>query len=314
MKPAMVLTEDDVQRVRESLLKTLTARHKVVIAPCLAEVSVLNKSKSILRRSFKEKWNTVGKGVIALVYNTDSLGQRIEICLTSIKTQAVIWRETVVAYLTRIESPQPNYHTFNSTKNFYERAAIRYENETVASLVLRALSVFSSQSKSQRDARSPGHKPASRSHSFNVAPRPRHPRAQENAFERCTVALSNIQIQQVFSSEGKPVSEPQRASLCTKPEQNLSQSPQSDRLVSISEVCEKSSTDHTTIYHPNKQLLSCKQPSRSASFSLVRRCTEPVLRRTELMVTDLCTTELWNLYNLWSHSRPPRKEQNVRNS
>lgn len=292
MKPAMVLSGEDVQRVRESLEKTLTPQHKVVIAPCLAEVFVLNKSKSILRRSFKEKWNTIGKGVIALVYNTDSLGQRIEICLTSIKTRAIIWRETVVAYLTRIESPQPNCHTFNSTKNFYEKTAIRYDNETVASLVLRALSVFSSQSKSQRDARSSGHKPASRSHSFNVAPRPRHPRAQENAFERCTVALSNMQIQQVFSSsEGRPVSEPQTASLCTRSAQIVPQSPQSDRLVSVSEACEKSSPDQTTDYH-HKQILSNKRPTRSTSFNLVRRRTEPVLQRTELMVTDLCTTEL----------------------
>lgn len=296
MKPAMVLSDEDVQRVRECLVKTLTPRHKVVIAPCLAEVFVLNKSKSILRRSFKEKWNTVGKGVIALVYNTDSLGQRIEICLTSVKTRAVVWRETVVAYLTRIESPQPSYHTFNSTRNFYEKTAIRYENETVASLVLRALNVFSSPSKSQRDARGPGgHKPASRSHSFNVAPRPRHPRAQENAFERCTVALSNIQIQQVFSSEGRPASEPQKGLLCkttsalTTPH---AQSQQSERLVSISEACEKSSSDQTTFYHPNKQILSYKQPSRSHSFNLVRRCTEPVINRTDLMVTDLCTTEL----------------------
>lgn len=295
MKPAMVLSDEDVQRIRESLEKTLTPRHKVVIAPCLAEVFVLNKSKSILRRSFKEKWSTVGKGVIALVYNTDSLGQRIEICLTSIKTRAVIWRETVVAHLSRIESLQPNYHTFNSTKNFYEKAAIRYENETVASLVLRALSVFSSQSKSQRDARGSGHKAASRSHSFNVAPRPRHPRAQENAFERCTVALSNIQIQQVFSSEGRPSSAPQTASLCgTTSSQTTPQS--GDRLVSISEACEKSSfelsSDQKSVYHLNKQLLSYKRPARSTSFNLVRRCTEPVLKRTDLMVTDLCTTEL----------------------
>ena len=293
MKPAMVLSGEDVQRVRESLGKTLTPQHKVVIAPCLAEVFVLNKSKSILRRSFKEKWNTIGKGVIALVYNTESLGQRIEICLTSIKTRAVIWRETVVAYLTKIESLQPNCHTFNSTKNFYEKTAIHYENETVADLVLRALSVFSSQSKSQRDVRSPGHKPALRSHSFNVAPRPRHPRAQENAFERCTVALSNIQIQQVFSSrEGRPDIAPQAASLYTRSAQIVPQSPQCNRLVSVSEVCEKNSPDQTTDYH-QKQILSNKRPSRSTSFNLVRRRTEPVLQKTELiMVTDLCTTEL----------------------
>lgn len=121
MKPVMILSEVDVQRVRESLAKTLTPRHKIVIAPCLAEVFVFNRSKGILRRSVKEKWNLIGKGVIALVYNTDSLGQRIEICLISVKTRAVTWRETVVAHLTRLESPQPNYHTFNSTKNFCEK-------------------------------------------------------------------------------------------------------------------------------------------------------------------------------------------------
>lgn len=293
MKPAMVLSDEDVQRVRESLVKTLSPQHRVVIAPCLAEVFVLNKRKSILRRSFKEKWNTVGKGVIALVYNTDSLGQRIEICLTSIKTRAVVWRETVVAYLTRIESPQPTYHTFNSTKNFYEKAAICYDNETVAGLVLRALSVFSSQSKSHRDARGSGHKPASRSHSFTVAPRPRHPRAQENAFERCTVALSNIQIQQVFSAEGIPACKPQKASLCrTTSARTAPQSQQSERLVSISEVCEKAPSDQRSVYHSNKQLLNYKQPALSTRFNLGRRCTDPLLTKTDLMVTDLCTTEL----------------------
>lgn len=298
MKPAMVLSDKDVQRVRESLTKTLTPQHKVVIAPCLAEVLVLNKSKSILRRSFKEKWNSVGKGVIALVYNTDSLGQRIEICLTSIKSREVIWRETVVAHLSRVESPQPNYHTFNSTKNFFEKAAIRYDNETVANLVLRALSVFSSQSKS---AKVSGHKPASRSHSFTVAPRPRHARAQEakSAFERCTVAISNLHIQQVFSSDGRPVSAPQTASMCgTSSALTASQSQQrSDCLFSVCESREQNSTqlssDQNSVHHFNKQPLNNNRPVRSTSFNLVRRCTEPVLKpRTDLLVTDLCTTEL----------------------
>lgn len=292
MKPAMVLSEEDVQRVRESLMKTLTPRHKVVIAPCLAEVFVLNKSKSILRRSIKEKWNLIGKGVIALVYNTDSLGQRIEICLTSLKTRAITWRETVLAHLTRIESPQLNYHTFNSTKNFCEKTAIRYDNDTVAGLVLRALSVFSSQSKSLRVTNG-GHKPALRSHSFNVAPRPKHPRAQENAIERCTVALSNMQVQQVLSSEGRSVNDSQSSALYTREVEIIrSESKQSDGLVSSPEMREKSSTHSATTYHPNNRLLSCKQPARSKSFNLVRRRTEPVIERREPMVTDLCTTEL----------------------
>lgn len=290
MKPTMVLTDEDVLRIRESLAKTLTPRHKVVIAPCLAEVFVNKIRLSILRRPTKEKWSTVGRGVVALVYNTDSLGQRIEICLTSLKTRAVVWRETVVADMTRIESPQPTFHTFNSTKNFHEKAGIRYENETVASLVLRALSVFSSQSNSQRGS---GHKPAARSHSFNVAPRPRHPRAHETAFERCTVALSNIQIQQVFSAEGRPLAAPQIATPCGEEvSAPATRSQKRDRhLLSITEVCEKPTTDISRIERPAKpEILNNNRPVRS--FSLVRRCTEPVLKRRDLMVTDLCTTEL----------------------
>ena len=290
MKPTMVLTDEDVLRIRESLAKTLTPRHKVVIAPCLAEVFVNKIRLSILRRPTKEKWSTVGRGVVALVYNTDSLGQRIEICLTSLKTRAVVWRETVVADMTRIESPQPTFHTFNSTKNFHEKAGIRYENETVASLVLRALSVFSSQSNSQRSS---GHKPAARSHSFNVAPRPRHPRAHETAFERCTVALSNIQIQQVFSAERMPLAAPQIATPCGEEESALTtRSQKRDRhLVSITEVCEKPTADISRIERPGKpEILNNNRPVRS--YSLVRRCTEPVLKRRDLMVTDLCTTEL----------------------
>lgn len=295
MKPTMVLTDEDVLRIRESLAKTLTPRHKVVIAPCLAEVFVNKMRLSILRRPTKEKWSAVGRGVVALVYNTDSLGQRIEICLTSLKTRAVVWRETVVADMTRIESPQPTFHTFNSTKNFHEKAGIRYENETVASLVLRALSVFSSLSNSHRDtSRGSGHRPASRSHSFNVAPRPRHPRAHETAFERCTVALSNIQIQQVFSAEERPLAAPQIATPCGEEASAFTTlSQEKDRhLVSISEVCEKPTTDISRIERPAKpELLNNKRPVRR-SYSLVRRCTEPVLKRRDLMVTDLCTTEL----------------------
>lgn len=292
MKPTMVLTDEDVLRIRESLAKTLTPRHKIVIAPCLAEVFVNKVRLSILRRPTKEKWSTVGRGVVALVYNTDSLGQRIEICLTSIKTRAVVWRETVVADMTRIESPQATFHTFNSTKNFHEKAGIRYENETVAGLVLRALSVFSSQSKSQlRDAsRGSGHKPASRSHSFTVAPRPRHRAAHETALERCTVALSNIQIQQVFSAEGRPLVEPQIARVCG--ETSARSTPPQKRhqhLVSISEVSEKPAVDISRIERPVKpETFTSKRPVRS----LVRRCTEPVIKRRDLMVTDLCTTEL----------------------
>ncbi|XP_078359679.1 uncharacterized protein LOC144644132 [Oculina patagonica] len=289
MKPTMVLTDEDVQRIRESLAKTLTPRHKIVIAPCLAEVFVNKVRLSILRRPTKEKWSTVGQGVVALVYNTDSLGQRIEICLTSIKTRSVVWRETVVADMTRIESPQPTFHTFNSTKNFHEKLGIRYENETVASLVLRALSVFSSQSKST--SRGSGHKPASRSHSFNVAPRPKH-RVHETAFERCTVALSNIQIQQVFSSEGRPLAQPQIARVFggeTSAETTPSQG-KGRHLVSISEVSEKPPVDISRIECPViPELFTKKRPVRS--LSLNRRRTEPVLRR-DLMVTDLCTTEL----------------------
>lgn len=294
MKPTMVLTDEDVLRIRESLAKSLTPSHKIVIAPCLAEVFVNKIRLSILRRPTKEKWSSVGQGVVALVYNTDSLGQRIEICLTSIKTRAVVWRETVVADMTRIESPQPTFHTFNSTKNFHEKAGIRYENETVARLVLRALSVFSSQSKSQlRDTiRGTGHKPASRSHSFNVAPRPRH-RAHESAFERCTVALSNIQIQQVFSAEGRHLAEPQVARVCGETSAQTTPPQEKDRhLVSISEVSEKPTVDISRIECPVKpaELFTKKRPVRS--LSLVRRCTEPVLKRRDLMVTDLCTTEL----------------------
>lgn len=291
MKPVMILSEVDVQRVRESLAKTLTPRHKIVIAPCLAEVFVFNRSKGILRRSVKEKWNLIGKGVIALVYNTDSLGQRIEICLISVKTRAVTWRETVVAHLTRLESPQPNYHTFNSTKNFCEKTAIRYENETVASLVLRALSVFSSQSKSLRDTKSVGHKPALRSHSFNVPPRPKHC-VQENAIERCTVALSNMQVQQVFNHEGKQVNESQRGSMCRRQVNVISENKRSDLCLSIPDARKRSSTRITTTYHPNDRLLNGKQPARSQSFNLTRRRTEPIIEKPELMVTDLCTTEL----------------------
>ena len=293
MKPTMVLTDEDVLRIRESLAKTLTPRHKVVIAPCLAEVFVNKMRLSILRRPTKEKWSTVGRGVVALVYNTDSLGQRIEICLTSLKTRAVVWRETIVADMTRIESPQSTFHTFNSTKNFHEKAGIRYENETVAGLVLRALSVFSSQSNSKRDTlRGSGHKPALRSHSFNVAPRPRHPRAHETAFERCTVALSNIQIQQVFSAEGRPLTAPQIATLRREETSAPTRSQEKDRhLVSITEVCEKPTTDISRIERPTKpEILNNNRPVRS--FSLVRRCTDPVLKRRDLMVTDLCTTEL----------------------
>ncbi|KAJ7337935.1 hypothetical protein OS493_008094 [Desmophyllum pertusum] len=266
MKPTMVLTDEDVQRVRESLAKTLTPQHKIVIAPCLSEVFVNKIRFSILRRPTKEKWSTVGRGVVALVYNTDSLGQRIEICLTSLKTRAVVWKETVVADLTRIESPQPTFHTFNSTKNFHEKAGIRYENETVARLVLRALSVFSSQSKALRDTRSSsGHKGASRSHSFNVAPRPRHPRARahESAFERCTVALSNIQIQQVFSAEGRPLAEPQTARMCgeTASAQTTTAAQENDRrLVSISEGCEKTTADMSRVERPAKPLLPTNGP------------------------------------------------------
>jgi len=189
---------------------------------------------------------------------------------------------------------QPTFHTFNSTKNFHEKAGIRYENETVASLVLRALSVFSSQSNSKRDTlRGSGHRPALRSHSFNVAPRPRHPRAHETAFERCTVALSNIQIQQVFSAEGRPLAAPQIATPCGEEASALTaRSQEKDRhLVSISEVCEKPTTDISRIERPAKpEILNNNRPVWS--FSLVRRCTEPVLKRRDLMVTDLCTTEL----------------------
>lgn len=288
MKPTMVLTDEDVQRIRESLAKALTPRHKIVIAPCLAEVFVYKIRLSILRRPTKEKWSAVGRGVIALVYNTDSLGQRIEICLTSLKTRAVVWKETVVADLTRIESLQPTFHTFNSTKNFHEKAGIRYENETVARLVLRALSVFSSQHNRDAASRGSGHKPASRSHSFNVAPRPRHPRAHESAFERCTVALSNIQIQQVFSTEGRPQAAPQTATACvgtTAPKES------DRRLVSITEGSEKTTSDISRIENSSNQLFTYKRPIRR-SYSLVRRCTEPVLKKRDLMVTDLCTTEL----------------------
>lgn len=291
MKPTMVLTDEDIQRIRESLAKTLTPRHKIVIAPCLAEVLVYKIRLSILRRPTKEKWSTVGRGVIALIYNTDSLGQRIEVCLTSLKTRAVVWKETVVADLTRIESPQPTFHTFNSTKNFNEKAGIRYENETIARLVLRALSVFSSQSKSlSKDAsKVSGHKPASRSHSFNVAPRPRHPRAHESAFERCTVALSNIQIQQVFSTEGRQLAERQTATLF---EGKTASQENNRRLVSITEGCEKTMNDISRFENPSNKLFTCQPRPVHRNLSLVRRCTEPVFKKRDLMVTDLCTTEL----------------------
>lgn len=170
MKPIMVLTNEAIKRIRDMLAKVFGSSHKIVIAPCMAEVYV-NKNRDSFRKPAKVKWNSVDRGVIALVFDTDSCSKRLLICLTSPKSGDVLWKETVVPYST-VASPHPTFQTINSTRNFCEQAGILYENKTVARLVFQALELFTSHDKDPSKVKGTN---VMRSHSFNVAPRPKHP-------------------------------------------------------------------------------------------------------------------------------------------
>lgn len=209
----MSYSDETIDFVRNELSKSYS-EHKIIIAPCRAEVYT-SKSKDFLKKPSDVKWKLLNSGLLAVVYNTKENRERLILCLASPKTATVIWKETVVPF-TIIDCPHPTFHTLTSAKNFQERAGILYENKKVARLVFQVMEMFTSRNQSP----SSSSKRVQRSLSFSVSsrtvPRP-NSRGMRSTFEMCTLALSKIQIQQVFSTETLRVSNPMVATICASP-------------------------------------------------------------------------------------------------
>ena len=212
MKATMALTEKNVISVRETLFKTFGNKSKIVVAPCMVEVYI-SKTKELLRSVGDVKWRLLARCILGLVYDCENRGQKIRVCLVSANSSAdLIWQETVVAFTT-VRSPHPAFHTFNSTKNLYEQIGLLYENKCVARMVFQALSVFTQ--CPERDllrAKKDKNRPI-RSQSFSVASRQKA-LAREPAVERCTMALSHVEVQQAFSTMQSTLSKPLTATVC----------------------------------------------------------------------------------------------------
>lgn len=208
----MSYTDETIDFVRTELSKTY-CEHKIIIAPCRTEVYT-SKTKDFLKKPSDIKWKLLNSGLLAVVYNTKENRERLMLCLASPKTASIIWRETVVPF-TIIDCPHPTFHTLTSAKNFQERAGILYENKTVARLVFQVMEMFTSRNQSPSSS-----KRVQRSLSFCVAsrtvPRPKL-RGMKSTLEICTLALSKIHIQQVFSTETLRVSDPMFATICASP-------------------------------------------------------------------------------------------------
>lgn len=266
----MALTDETMKSVRETLSKTFGSQHKIVIAPCMVEV-YLNKTKDLLRSAGNVKWRLLARGVIGLIYDLEKRGQKIRVCLVSPSSAGEIaWQETVVAFTT-VRSPHPAFHTFNSTKNLYEQIGILYENKCIARMVFQALSVFT-QCPTKDLSRARKNKIPLRSYSFNVAPRPR-PHARQAAVERCTVALSNVEVQQAFSTIQTIHSQPLVATVCQR--------------VNDTTKSEESVTGSTsTNYIGSEFRLEPVLENVDMNFNVIPDLCD------RLMTTDLCTTEL----------------------
>ena len=179
-----MLNNEASERIRSRLTRIFGSNHKIVIAPCMAEVYT-SKNRDALRKAAKVKWSSIDRGVVALVYDTDSFSKKLVICLSSPKSGDVLWKETIVPYST-VASPHPTFQTFNSTRSFSEQAGILYENKTVARLVFQALEGFTSRVEGGK-AKSTA---VMRSHSFSVAPRHKHASASGNPVARAASAPS----------------------------------------------------------------------------------------------------------------------------
>lgn len=212
----MALTDQTMKSIRETLSKTFGSQNKIVIAPCMVDV-YLSKTKDLLSRSVGDgKWRLIARGVLGLVYDLKNRGQKIRVCLVSASSVAdLVWQETVVAFTT-VRSPHPSFHTFNSTRNLYEQIGLLYENKCVAQMVFEALSVFTKcPTKNLSQGREDRSRPA-RSKSFTIASRVRSNNARQASVERCTVAFSNVEVQQAFSTMQSTRSEPLEATVCQK--------------------------------------------------------------------------------------------------
>ena len=247
----MAIPDETVQFVHAELSKSY-GEHKIIIAPCKAEV-YFSKTKDFFKKTSDIKWTLVGSGLMAVIYNTKENRERLQLCLASPKTANIIWQEMVVPYTT-IDCPHPTFHTLTSTRNYQQRAGVLYQNKCVARLVFHVMTMFTSQTRSETSS-----KKVMRSQSFCVAPRHRTnpPQAMRNTFEKCTVALSKIHIQQAFSSKDTSlpeVSGPMMATVCKSKQLEISSSE------------------------------SCLIPKSEESM---QKEIQP-----ELLTTDLCTTEL----------------------
>jgi hypothetical protein len=250
----MEFTDESVNFVRTELSKSYS-NHKIIIAPSKAEVYSA-KTKDFLKKPSDVKWTLVGSGILAVIYNTKENRDRLQLCLASPKTANIIWQETVVAFTT-IDCPHPTFHTLTSTRNYQERTGILYQNKTVARLVFQVMTMFTSQTRSQSS------KKVSRSQSFCVAPRPKATpvtRDMRNALQMCTLALSKVRIQQVFStgSSSPKVSGPMMATVCVPRRRP-------------------------------KQLTITQDRKFISNTTILKRSETLPLR---LLTTDLCTTEL----------------------
>ncbi|XP_031562977.1 uncharacterized protein LOC116298599 [Actinia tenebrosa] len=249
----MEISDEAVHFVRTELSKSFN-NHRIIIAPSKVEVYSA-KTKDFLKKPSDVKWSLVGSGILAVVYDTKENSDRLQLCLTSPKTANIIWQENIVPFTT-IDSPHPTFHTLTSTRNYQERTGILYQNKAVARLVFQVMSMFTSQTRSQSS------KKVLRSQSFCVAPRPKAtPGARDvkNTLEICTIALSKVHVQRVFStsSSSPKVSGPMTASICVqRPPQRMT-------------------------FTPERKL-------SSPPAIIKRRGTVPL----SLLTTDLCTTEL----------------------
>lgn len=249
----MEISDEAVHFVRTELSKSFS-NHKIIIAPSKVEVYSA-KTKDFLKKPSDVKWSLVGSGILAVVYNTKENRDRLQLCLASPKTANILWQETVVPFTT-IDCPHPTFHTLTSTRNYQERTGILYQNKTVARLVFQVMTMFTSQTRSQSS------KKVLRSQSFCVAPRPKPTpvaRDMKNTLEMCTIALSKVHVQQVYSTPSctTKVSGPMMATVCApSPAQRMTFTP--DRKFS------------------------------SLPTIMKRRETLPL----SLLTTDLCTTEL----------------------
>ena len=266
----MALTDETMRSVRDTLTKNFGSQHKIVIAPCMVEI-YLNKTKDLLRSVGNVKWRLHARGVIGLVYDLEKRGQKIRVCLVSPSSAGdIAWQETVVEFTT-VRSPHPAFHTFNSTRNLYEQIGILYENKCIARMVFQALSVFT-QCPTNDLSRARKNKIPLRSYSFNVAPRPR-PHARQTAVERSTVALSNVEVQQAFSTMHSIHSQPLVATVCRR---------DNDTKESKQSTSGRTSTNYVRKEFRLEPVLENVDMNLNVIPDLCDR----------LMTTDLCTTEL----------------------